>query len=186
MDWDQAVDWLERGCALAYPTDTLWGLGCRADDPAAVSRCLAIKGPSRQTTSSMIVPLEWLHEIVVMPSEAEVDRFLPGPYTLVLPLRQMRFKHLADPKLSTIGIRVPNHLKLMAAVHKLGQPLLTTSLNQHGREPALNYEQAKALADVCGIGIVDEAFDGEGPSTVIRWHQDRWHVLRQGLGPAPD
>ncbi|MCB1044172.1 MAG: Sua5/YciO/YrdC/YwlC family protein [Acidobacteria bacterium] len=180
MQWQASISWLQSGGALAYPTDTLWGLGCRADDPGAVLGCLSLKGPDRQANCSVIVPIMLLHEIADVPDD--IDRFLPGPYTLILPLKDKRYRHLAQGE--TIGVRRPDCPDLLQTVDALGVPLVTTSLNAHGQSPAHDLLEAKQVAESWGIPCIEQSFDAVGPSTILLW-RDGWEVLRRGIGIMP-
>lgn len=185
MDWREAMIHVAHGGMLAYPTDTLWGLGCMADDPDRVRSCLALKGTGRQPVASVIVDPGLLGDFVHLPSDASWKRFLPGPYTLVLPLKQEHLNHLSGDG-GSLGVRIPDHPQLMDMVRQLGQPLLTTSLNSHDQPPAPTLRQARRTATQMGIPCVDEAFDGIGPSTVVRWSaRGEWICLRQGVGRFP-
>ena len=182
LNWENAIEFILTGGILVYPTDTLWGLGCRADDAGLCHRCLSLKGRDRHHTASVIVPPDLLDQIVELPPDWE--RFLPGPYTLVLPTKTLIFNHIASED-GFLGCRIPNHSGLMDLVSQVGVPLVTTSLNPSGRPPVTTFSEARQLAAKWSIGIIAEETRLEGASTVMKWNRQGWRILRVGAGPVP-
>lgn len=185
MNWSESVSWLRSGGILAYPTDTLWGLGCRADDAVLAERCLNLKGAVRSSVASVALTRPMLDEVAKVPESANLEQLLPGPYTLVLPLIDPGFRHLASSDQTLIGVRVPNHPELLAAIETLDAPILSTSMNRHGEQAVGSYHEAKRLANKWGVGVIDEPFSARGPSTVLKWTDEGWCLLRLGIGPWP-
>lgn len=184
LSWAQAVDHVVNGGILVYPTDTVWGLGCRADDRPLVLRCLGLKGPARTTIASVITPLENLEALVYVHPESHWQAFLPGPYTLILPLKDRRFEHLAGPG-PTLGCRVPDLPPLVDMVGRTGVPLVTTSCNPHGQAPAQTLAEARRWAEFWDAGLVCHETTCSSASTVLKWNTTSWTCLRRGAGPFP-
>lgn len=182
LTWRHVPEHLASGGMLAYPTDTLWGLGCRADDADLCKRCLGLKGEKRQPVASVIMTPNMLSRFVHVP--AEVDEFFPGPYTLVLPLKVSGFEHIASSD-GFLGCRIPARPALIEAVGILDIPLVTTSLNRSGHAPACTFEDSEALAKRWGIGVVDEGAVLSGASTILKWDPPNWTLLRKGVGRIP-
>jgi len=185
IGWEQAPEILHAGDSIAYPTDTLWGLGCRADDPNVVRACLRLKGPVRQPWASVVVRQAWLDDLVMVSPEMTLDRFFPGAYTLILPLKDGSYAHVAGPG-GTLGCRIPDLPQLDRLLKHLGCPMVSTSLNRHGQPSARTWAEARIQAQALGVPLIEWDRQLRGPSTVLRWREDRWECLRPGIAPVPD
>jgi tRNA threonylcarbamoyl adenosine modification protein (Sua5/YciO/YrdC/YwlC family) len=168
---------------IAFPTDTVYGLGAAADDEVACRRIFAIKGRPVGLPLILMAAAEsqlegWVH--VDGRAEEFIRRFWPGPLTLIL--------HAKGG--GTLGVRVPKHEVTLELLRAAG-PLMTTSANLHGKEPAMNADEAASLTGVAAIldggpapgGVASSVLDLTGPEP---------HVLREGaistahlLGPPP-
>ena len=161
LSWNEAVDHLKQSRFLAYPTDTLWGLGCRADNAELCYQCLDLKGENRSRVASCVMPQELISNYVELPSNW--NQLLPGPYTLVLPLKTKQLEHIASPD-GFLGCRIPGHDMLNKMVSKLGVPLVTTSLNQTGQAPlpALGFPEVTPYgAGASSVYIAHSGFFGQ-------------------------
>ena len=120
---------------FVYPTDTIYGLGCNATDEKLVSKLRRLKKSSLPLT--VIVPnKDWIYNNCVVTEEAEEwIRKLPGPYTLILKLKNKKAlaNNVYDASNDTIGIRMPNHW-FLAVVFQIKVPIITTSANISGDE----------------------------------------------------
>lgn len=188
LTWEKAVTYLAEGGILIYPTDTLWGLGCRADLPLLCQTCLALKGESRSSVASVILTSKMLASEVQCPPAGK--SLLPGPYTLVLPVVSTRWKHLCSRnalnQTSFLGCRIPDHAKLIEMVEHLNVPIITTSVNSTGEEPVIRFEDADAMAKHWNIAIVHEEVSLSDASTVLKWDETSWSLLRRGSGSPPE
>ncbi|PIE02000.1 MAG: hypothetical protein CSA81_09060 [Acidobacteria bacterium] len=182
LTWVDAVSYMQGGGIFAYPTDTLWGLGCRADWLDLSMQTLALKGESRKPVASVVTTPEDLESLVEVPKGWHT--ILPGPFTLVLPLKEPSLKHLASDDLY-LGCRIPDYPKLINLVRAAGVPLITTSLNLTGQAPATCLEEARKVAEFFQVGLIEEETHMLGASTVIKWNKTSWQILRQGLGIVP-
>lgn len=176
MKWAEAVSHVNEGGLLVYPTDTVWGLGCRADRKDWVASCLAAKGPQRNPVCSVICHPDFVSRIVDC-SEVNLSEFLPGAFTLILPLKDQRFSHVASED-GFLGVRIPDLPELLEFVKKVGKPFITTSANKTGTPPCTDAHQAKAFAqDIGAAWIAHDQVSGQ-PSTILKWHQGTWQKLR--------
>jgi len=168
---------------LAFPTDTVYGLGASFDDEVAQKRIYQIKGrPVGMPLILMVAAESQLEGLVHVDSRAEsyIRRWWPGPLTLIL--------HATGGR--TLGVRIPKHKVALGLLRHAG-PLMTTSANLHGGEPAMNAEEASALQGV--MAVVDGGVaPGGTASTVLDLTGPEPHVLREGaiptaelLGPPP-
>ena len=177
----RAAERLRAGAVIAFPTDTLYGVGARATDPAAVARLYEVK---RRPTGQ---PMVWLvadraqaeRYAVVSSATAElIARFWPGPLTLVLPAR-------VESDGPTIAVRAPNHEVTLALLSSLGEPIASSSANTAGRPPPIDADQV-----IAGLGDeLDIVLDGGPcrigqPSTILDVSGATPRILRQGAIPA--
>jgi L-threonylcarbamoyladenylate synthase len=173
----RAAKMLRSGGVIAFPTDTVYGLGASADDELAQRRIYSIKGrPVGMPLILMVAAESQLEGLVHVDSRAEtmMRRWWPGPLTLIL--------HAIGG--GTLGVRIPKHKVALDLLRHAG-PLMTTSANLHGREPAMNAEEAAALSGV--MAVVDGgAAHGGTASTVLDLTGPEPHVLREGTIPTAD
>ncbi|CAM3458466.1 L-threonylcarbamoyladenylate synthase [Marinicrinis lubricantis] len=181
----EAASLLRSGGVVAFPTETVYGLGANAANDLAVERIFQAKG--RPSDNPLIVHLsdasrisEWVDDAHPYVSRL-AERFWPGPLTMVLPLKEGRISNKVTAGLSTLGIRIPEHPVARELISLAGCPIAAPSANRSGRpSPTLAAHVQEDLE-----GLIDAIVDG-GPagvgleSTVIELDEDRIHVLRPG------
>lgn len=144
----KAVAALALGELVVYPTDTLLGLGARADRPDAIDRLITAKGrPPSQAISFAVSSYEEIERWAELTEgrRAHARRLLPGPYTLLLPASARAVRTLAPALLGrngTIGVRIPDHPVARELLRRAG-PVTATSANRHGRPPARTVSEAR-------------------------------------------
>ncbi len=160
----EAARALQNGGLVAFPTETVYGLGANALDPAAVARIFAAKG--RPSHDPLIVHLASANDLprVARDIPALAYRlaaaFWPGPLTLVLP-RQPVVPNGVTSGLETVAVRVPNHPVALALIRAAGVPVAAPSANRFGHTSPTT--AAHVLHDL--QGRVDVVLDG-GPTTL--------------------
>ncbi len=179
-----ALSYLQRGEAIGFPTDTVYGIGVAALNVAAVSRLYTIK--QRPLSSPIPVLLADTADIPQvarsLPDTAKelAHRYLPGAVSLVVPAAA----HLPSILLAngdSVAVRVPNQDWLRQLIRTLGQPLATTSANLHGNREATSADEVVASVGESLALIVDGGTTpGAIPSTVVDCLGVRPRVLRQG------
>ena len=186
---DEGARVLRNGGLVAFPTETVYGLGAHALDPAAVARIYAAKG--RPAYNPLIVhvasPAEAMQVVREWPPIAEhlAAAFWPGPLTMVLP-RRPEVPDSVAAGLPTVAVRVPAHPVALALLRTARLPVAAPSANRSTEvSPTTARHVAKSLGDA-----VDLIIDG-GPttvgieSTVVDLSGGRPTILRPGvLGPA--
>ncbi|MEK8133105.1 L-threonylcarbamoyladenylate synthase, partial [Paenibacillus filicis] len=184
-DLQEAAEALRRGGTIAFPTETVYGLGADARSDAAVAAVFTAKGrPSDNPLIVHIADRSQLAELTAPPEEAVsllMDAFWPGPLTVVLPVREGVLSPLVTAGLSTVGIRVPDHPVARALIAASGCPVAAPSANRSGRPSPT--EAGHVLHDLAGriAGIVDGGPAGVGlESTVVELRGDTLYVLRPG------
>lgn len=136
----RAVEVLEKGAVIGYPTDTVYGLGCDLNNKQAVERLYQIKGMNRDKSLAFICPdLAEIARYAVVENHIYrvLKRFLPGPYCFILQASREVPKML-QTRQKTVGIRVPDHPVTQALVRELGRPLISTTAAPPGEEPMVD------------------------------------------------
>lgn len=179
-----AVAALRRGDAIAFPTETLYGLGADALDAAAVEKIYRLKGRDPANPIPVLVADRGMLDVLVaeiLPlAERLIDEFWPGPLTLVLPARG----NIPRPLLNSsggIGVRVSSQPIATELVRRLGRPLTATSANPSGKPPARTVEEAKSyFAAEIDIFIDGGTLVSKTGSTVAAISSDRVKIIREG------
>ena len=184
----RAAACLRDGGLVALPTETVYGLGARADDPRAVARIYAAKGRPRFNPLIAHVPdTAAARRIATFDTRAELlaRAFWPGPLTLVLPARGAGTCAAARAGLDSVGVRVPAHRIARALLARVGVPIAAPSANPSGKlSPTRALDVARALGP-----RVDLVLDG-GPcpvgveSTIVDLTGPRARLLRPGGVPV--
>ena len=187
----EAADLLRSGRLVAFPTETVYGLGADALDRAAVARIFAAK--ERPSFDPLIVHLADAAEVADHAEAADASdprvarlaaRFWPGPLTLVLRKRD-HIPGIVTAGLPTVALRVPDHPVALALIRAAGVPVAAPSANRFGR-----VSPTRASHVVRGLGSrVSLVLDG-GPcrvgieSTVVLLAEGQAALLRPGGVPA--
>lgn len=182
----QAAAVLHDGGVVAYPTDTVYALGCAIESKKGAERIYRAKQMSDRHRLALICPDLASAAIYAHLSETAfrlARRLFPGPYTLVLPASREVPRLLLEKKRRQVGIRIPDHPIVQALVHELKRPMLTSSAIPPGSEQALS--DADDVMEHFGR-FVDVVIDG-GPtsdehSTVLEVTDGEVIVVREGLG----
>lgn len=182
----RAVEALRAGEVIAYPTDTVYGLGCDMTNKKAVDRLYAIKQMQASHPLAIICPdLGEIAKYAIVDNQVYrvLRRFLPGPYCFVLEATREvpRVLHL---KRKTIGIRIPAHEVIRAVARELGRPVISTTASKPGNdEPYV--DPSEIDDDFRGLGLVlDAGGGGVVPTTVVDLTASPPDVLREGAGPV--
>ena len=182
----QAVDILHRGGVAAYPTDSIYALGCAIEARDAIERIYRAKNMHKNQRLALICPdlsTASHYGIFSQTAFALAQRIFPGPFTLVVPATRDVPKLLTDAKRRTVGIRVTSHPIAQALAQGLGRPLLTTSaMVPETHEPCRDADEIlEAFGKLVDVVIDAEQTPAE-PSTVIEVDGEDIKLIRQGQG----
>lgn len=182
---EKAAALLARGEPVALPAETVYGLAAHALSPAAAARVFEVK--ERPRFDPLIVHLPspgWLEELTTVAGDpllrALVERFWPGPLTLVLPRRET-VPEIVAAGLPTVAVRMSAHPVFQAVLRRFAQPVAAPSANRFGR---ISPTTAAHVLSELG-GRIPLVLDG-GParlgveSTVVALAEGRLRILRQG------
>ncbi len=161
-----AVQAVQQGRPVLYPTDTLWGLGVRPGDPRGVRRLYELKErPEGMPVSVAFSSHQEIEPFVdlSLTARATLRRWLPGPFTFLLRASAMARREWTPAVLGesqTVGVRIPNHPVARALLARTG-PLTTTSANRHGQPPCSTVAEARRMF---GRGVRAYVTGGAPPS----------------------
>lgn len=182
----EAAAMLRVGGTVAFPTETVYGLGADARNKKAVEAVFAAKGrPSDNPLIVHIADVGALDELVIEVhpiAEALMKAYWPGPLTVVLPVREGVLSSSVTAGLDTVGVRMPDHPVARALIRAAGCPVAAPSANRSGRpSPTL---ASHVLEDLAGYidGVLDGGAAGVGlESTVVQVQPDgKVAILRPG------
>ncbi len=181
---DQVVELLNRGGVIAYPTDTIYGIGCDIKNKKAIARVHQIKQrPKHKPFSFICSGLKNISHYAMVSNYAykTMKRLLPGPYTFILDGSNQVPKMMLT-KRKTAGIRVPDNPICQALINTLGHPIISTSATTSEgdvfNEPWLIEQHFGKQVDL----IIDGGPVPGEPSSVISLIGDEPDVIREGMG----
>ena len=180
MDRQEIINTLMHRGILAFPTDTVFGLACIMDKEA-MNKVYEAKDRDRDKPLPMMCcDLKMIQRVAEVSEKAEkvIERFVPGPLTLILKKKEEVEDYVTQGK-KTIGIRVPDDEFILDLIRELDQPLMVTSANISGDGSLLKWEDVLSCMDSRIDGIVCEDARGDKASTIIDV-TDGIKVLRQG------
>lgn len=180
----RAAQILVEGGVVAFPTDTVYGLGCDLFSPEAVGRIYAIKGrPTYLPLIAMFAETaQWSQVASVLPEYARtyMQHWWPGPLTVIVPARA-DVPSLVLGEGTTIGMRIPAEPVALALLRRVGRPLATTSANRSGQPAAATAQEVEAQLGSAVDLILDVGRLLPGTaSTVVDCAIDPPKVLREG------
>ena len=171
----EAARVLRGGGLVAFPTETVYGLGADAANPKAIERLNQVKGrpPDKPYSLHLHSPDQMRPYVTAVPPAAArlIERFWPGPLTVVLPGKDGR----------TVGFRLPDHPIAQAFLRACGVPVVAPSANRAGLPPPTDAREVLEALD----GAVECVLDG-GPtrlgreSTVVEVIEGRVEIRREG------
>lgn len=183
---DAAARLLREGGMVAFPTETVYGLGADAGNPSAVRRIFEAKG--RPSDNPLIVHISGLDQLdaLTLPcgetARRLMDRFWPGPLTLVLPARPGAVSPEVTAGLDTVAVRMPDHPVALALIAAAGCPVAAPSANRSGRPSPTAARHVLDDLDGRIDAVVDGGSAGVGvESTVVEVGPDGTvRILRPG------
>ncbi len=137
---DLIVDYLKRGLVVAYPTDTVYGLGCDARNADAIKKINKIKGEKGNKPLLILISDFKMLKKYCFASPPQTDylkKIWPGPVTAILKRRPNLPKELTGG-LNSLAVRLPKNDFLIKIINEVGFPIVSTSLNKKGDKPLRN------------------------------------------------
>ncbi len=185
---ERVAEVLSNNGIAIYPTDSVYGLGCKLTSKKGIERIALMKGikPKKAQFSFLFGDIDCI-ENYTLPLEKWVFRLLkknlPGPFTFILPANHKIPKILENSR-KTIGVRIPDNNIIREIVRKVGEPVLNTSVHdddeviEYTTDPELIYERYNTQVDV----VVNGGYGHIWASTVVDLTGDEPEIVRQGIG----
>ncbi|HHC74516.1 MAG TPA: threonylcarbamoyl-AMP synthase [Thiothrix sp.] len=182
----QAVDIINAGGLLIYPTDSSYAIACHIDNKAGRDRIRQLRRLDDKHHFTLVC-----RDLSEIAKYAIVDNInyrllkalTPGAYTFILKATHEVPRRLQNPKRKTIGVRVPDHIITQQLLAELGEPLMSSTLMlPHDEMPMTDPYQIRLAWEKQVDLIIDGGYSGHEPTTVVDLMADTPTVLRQGKG----
>lgn len=182
-----AVDLLKAGKLVAFPTETVFGLGALARNEEAVSQVFQVKG--RPSDNPLIVHVSGSEQVYQYIDEVGeihqqlMDKFWPGPLSIIFPMRNQVFPQNVSGGGNSVAMRMPAQMESLLLIKMLGEPIVGPSANLSGKPSPTQVDHV--LADFNGkiAGIIDpqtSLTDFGVESTVVKIENNQVYILRPG------
>lgn len=179
-----AIEILKNGGIGIFPTDTVYGIGCRLDDEKALQQLFTIRNrPEEKAVLAVVDSIAMAEAYVTITGDVKeklIEKYWPGGLTIVMPCNTEKIPTIARGGGLTLGIRQTNHPVLLELIRGVGVPIVAPSANFAG-DPT-----PKVFSDISQelLALTDFAIDlpsgGNTASTVIDTTTNPWNILRQG------
>ncbi len=186
---NKAVEILEKGGIIVYPTETAYGLGCDSFNIQAIKKIFEIKTrPSDQPLSVIVDSLEMIEKIAFMQENAKllIEKFYPGPLVIALKKKSLIPDVLNK---SRIAFRISNNEFIQNIVRKLGKPIVSTSANQTGYKSPYSIDAVLETITEKDVDLIFDAglLEKNKPSTIIDFvMQSSPQIIREGAISAKE
>jgi L-threonylcarbamoyladenylate synthase len=179
---DRAAELLSRGELVAFPTDTVYGVGALASDPQAIAQLYVVKGRTEEKAIPILLSDPAQLELVALEASEMAlrlaRRFWPGALTMVLPRHPSLPREISSQP--TVGVRMPDHPVALRLI-RLSGPLAVTSANRSGGANAVTAEEVfEQLGGRIPLILDGGSTPGGSPSTVVDCTGAEPRILRQG------
>ena len=171
LNLDSSVEWLKEGKILIHPTESVWGLGCDAFNPKAVSDIFKIKKRSKNKSFILLTKsLESIENYLQDINKEDIKylhKYWPGPYTFLIKYNDKLPKHLCNGT-HKIAIRVSNHLPIRSLFNSFSGIMVSTSANISGQKNLQKPEEIINFFEHDGMAYYDELLGtNKSPSRII-------------------
>jgi L-threonylcarbamoyladenylate synthase len=184
----QAAQIINRGELVAFPTETVYGLGADAMQAGAVGKIFTAKGrPAQQPLLVHISQMEQVRMLVTdISAEARrlMEHFWPGPLSIILPARE-QVPEVVRGGSSGVGLRMPSHPVAIALINAAG-PLAAPSANLYGRPSPTSAQHVKTDLDGLIAAVLDAGETGSGLESTVVDLNGGFKILRRGGIPVDD
>lgn len=187
----QAVESLERGGIICFPTDSVFAISCDATNTSAVNRIFDLKKREKNKALPVLVKdFSMAKQLVIFNEKARLlsDAFWPGLLTIILPLRDKSgLPDVVNQGLRSLAVRVPGNDIALDILKAFNKPLIGTSANISGMESSYNAGMIKKyFGDDVDVVIDGICSDSAKLSTIIDLSEDTYAIIREGAIPKEE
>ena len=185
---DEAAELLKKGEVIAFPTETVYGLGVVYDNKEAYDKLVKVKRrPPFKPFTLMLADVEDVEKYAELNDAAKaiVKNFMPGQITMITTAKPSLPKWCIS-EIGRVGVRIADYDLIRDLIRKTGKPLLVPSANRAGEEPGTTAQQ---VVDTFGDefpAVVDGKTVSNLPSTVVMVEEQYTHVFREGAVKLED
>ena len=179
---EKAAELLRKGEVIAFPTETVYGLGVIYDNKEAYDKLVKVKRrPPNKPFTLMLADIEDVEKYAELNEVAKklVRNFMPGQFTMITTAKPGLPKWCVS-EIGRVGIRIADYDLIRDLIRKTGKPLLVPSANRAGEEPGTTAQQ---VSDTFGDefpAVVDGKTVSNTPSTVVMVEDKYTHIFREG------
>ena len=179
---DEAAELLKKGEVVAFPTETVYGLGVVYDNKEAYDKLVQVKRrPPFKPFTLMLADVEDIKKYAKLNDAAKaiIKNFMPGQITMITTAKS-GLPQWCVSEIGRVGVRVADYDLIRELIRKTGKPLLVPSANRSGEEPGTT---AQEVADTFGDefpAVIDGKTVSNTPSTVVMVEDQYTHVFREG------
>jgi len=181
---NKAAEIIKSGGVVCFPTETVYALACSSDNDQAIRLIYQIKGRDfNKPLSLLVADIGQIEEVaeVIPTAKLLLDKFAPGPLTIILNKKLESCVSSLVGTDNTIGVRVPDHPIALAIIKAVGKPIIATSANISGSKEAINAQQVEEQLE----GKIDFIIDAGNSllkmsSTVVDLTGKEIKIIRQG------
>ena len=178
-----ASEALRKGGVVAFPTETVMGLGVVYNDRRAYDRLNKVKErPEDKPYTLMVKNVEEIAKYAVIDEATQrvIDSFMPGSLTILVKVKKNSVPSYVTHNTDVIGIRVPTNIEARILLDMVSIPLLVPSANKSGSKPALNSDEVKQIFGEELDFVMSGKAKGEVPSTIVDLTKESPKVVRPG------
>lgn len=184
----QAVDILNKGGLIVYPTDSSYAIGCHLGDKDAMERIYKLRQLDKTHNFTLVC-----RDLSQISGYAKIDNTqyrlikacTPGAYTFILPAKREVPRRLMHPKRKTIGLRIPDSEIVQTMLELMHEPIMSSTLIMpNDKMPLSDPDEIRERLEHQVDLVIDGGVCGFEASTVIEWTDNNPVVLRQGKGDA--
>lgn len=178
----QSAHAIREGNLIIMPTDTVYGIACAIQDDAIYRLFMAKQRPPDKAVPILLSDADYIEQVALLKSPHAlklIEKFMPGPLTLILPKRQELPGNVSQ--LPTVGVRIPDNEIARTIIRASGGALAVSSANLSGHAPAHTLNDAlQPFGDAIAVAIDDGTAAGQAASTVAQLDGRKIKIVRAG------
>ena len=175
----KACDVLDNNGIIVYPTDTVYGFGCNANNDIAIKKLNKIKnrtGPMSVIAPNIEIASNWMD--ISSQYIPEAENIIGKTHTIIVPVKKNICSSLIKGDNNSLGIRIPSHPFCKKIALAYSSPITTTSVNRKGKEPLTDPEEIKnEFYNEIDLIIEDGVIEGAA-SKIYLFQNENWKILR--------